>query len=69
MALNSCPPDKWTKTGRNVLFEIKSFKADAIRRAPMRTGFGNLPAAISRHIVAVEIGICVRTLAFNTSRR
>ena len=27
-ALNSCPPDKWSKTGRNVLFEIKSFKSE-----------------------------------------
>jgi hypothetical protein len=27
-ALNSCPSDKWTRTGRNVLFEIKSFKSE-----------------------------------------
>jgi hypothetical protein len=27
-ALNSCPPDRWTKTGRNLLFEIKSFKSE-----------------------------------------
>jgi len=26
--LNSCPQSSWTKTGRNVLFEIKSFKYD-----------------------------------------
>lgn len=28
-ALNACPPDTWTKTGRNVIFEIKSFKREA----------------------------------------
>ena len=28
-ALNTCPKDMWTKTGRNVLFEIKSFKTEA----------------------------------------
>lgn len=28
-ALNACPTDIWTKTGRNVLFEIKSFKSEA----------------------------------------
>ncbi len=26
-ALNRCPTDSWTKTGHNVLFEIKSFKS------------------------------------------
>jgi hypothetical protein len=28
-ALNACPPDAWTKTGRNVIFKIKSFKTEA----------------------------------------
>lgn len=28
-ALNSCPTDRWTKSGRNVLFEVKSFKTEA----------------------------------------
>ncbi len=28
-ALNACPKDQWTKTGRNVLFEVKSFKTEA----------------------------------------
>lgn len=28
-ALNGCPPDTWTKTGRNIIFEIKSFKTEA----------------------------------------
>jgi hypothetical protein len=27
-ALNSCPLDRWTKTGRNLIFEIKSFKSE-----------------------------------------
>lgn len=27
-ALANCPADRWTKTGRNVLFEIKSFKSE-----------------------------------------
>jgi hypothetical protein len=27
-ALKSCPIENWTKTGRNVLFEIKSFKTE-----------------------------------------
>lgn len=27
--MNACPADTWTKTGRNVLFEIKSFKSEA----------------------------------------
>lgn len=25
---NACPPDQWTKTGRNLIFEVKSFKTD-----------------------------------------
>lgn len=28
-ALNSCPADRWTKSGRNVLLEVKSFKTEA----------------------------------------
>ncbi len=28
-SLNACPTDLWTKTGRNVLFEVKSFKTEA----------------------------------------
>lgn len=27
-ALNACPPDQWTKTGRNVIFEVKAFKIE-----------------------------------------
>lgn len=27
-ALNRCPRDKWSKSGRNILFEIKSFKSE-----------------------------------------
>jgi hypothetical protein len=28
-SLNACPKDIWTKTGRNILFEVKSFKTEA----------------------------------------
>src|SRR5262249_54074050 len=27
-ALNACPKDAWTKTGRNMLFEVKAFKTE-----------------------------------------
>ena len=30
-ALNSCPREIWTKSGRNVLFEVKSFKTEAYK--------------------------------------
>jgi hypothetical protein len=33
----------------------------ATRRFPIRIGFGKSPAAIVRHIVAPEMGICFRT--------
>jgi hypothetical protein len=32
-ALNECPPDKWTKTGRHLLFEIKTFNSDGMRNS------------------------------------
>ncbi len=28
-ALNACPKDLWTKSGRNVIFEMKSFRSEA----------------------------------------
>lgn len=28
-ALNSCPPHEWTKTGRNLVFEIKTYSGEA----------------------------------------
>lgn len=30
-ALNQCPTDKWTKTGRHAVFEIKTFNSDGMR--------------------------------------
>lgn len=30
-ALNACPKEQWTRTGRNVMFEVKAFKSEAYK--------------------------------------
>ncbi len=52
-ALNACPKEQWTKTGRNVLFEVKSFKTEAYDfsdRILLALILGPADAALREHL-------------------
>ena len=48
-ALNACPQGEWTKTGRNVIFEVKSFRVGDSDRVALSLVLGPSTTAMREH--------------------